>query len=444
MAPPGNSFIRMRLLFDYPPPAAVGCRMCWLLVDMAACRVVADLESMVRERFGFSRRSILSLFMEDCYLPHTESIYVVRDNDSVRVKVDSVAQLDSGAQLDSVAQLDPLSSRPDPPAVACRKRHREDVPAGEERKKKKKKKKREWEESPPDCTNHAVVKAKKNKEKRTNKKPPPPEGAGAPHRAKSTKQPPAAQKSPSPSSSSASSSDEGGALKVRAAKAPPSTPAAPKAPPKTKPPPPSAPCSGTDSPARRLKAKASPLTGGGGEDTQLLTPQPAARRAGGAPRRHREEGPAQPVGGDGSRATEEQRGLDTSYRTDSLTNASVLLQNGAANGAAELPKQDYSSMPLLAAPPQVGRKIAFKILELTDNYTPEVSEYKEGRIVSFDPGTKQIELELQTVSEAPAEPGKFDLVYQNPDGSERVEYAVSRGCWITENWASLLEPRLIL
>lgn len=28
---------------------------------------------------------------------------------------------------------------------------------------------------------------------------------------------------------------------------------------------------------------------------------------------------------------------------------------------------------------------------------------------------------------APAEPGKFDLVYENPDGSERVEYAVTHG-----------------
>lgn len=27
----------------------------------------------------------------------------------------------------------------------------------------------------------------------------------------------------------------------------------------------------------------------------------------------------------------------------------------------------------------------------------------------------------------PAEPGKFDLVYQNPDGSEIVEYAVTHG-----------------
>lgn len=101
-------------------------------------------------------------------------------------------------------------------------------------------------------------------------------------------------------------------------------------------------------------------------------------------------------------------------------------------------------MPLLAAPPQVGQRIAFKLLELTENYTPEVSEYKEGKIVSFDPINRQIELELLNVSQASVEPGKFDLVYQNPDGSERVEYAVSRGSWVTERWESLLEPRLII
>lgn len=82
--------------------------------------------------------------------------------------------------------------------------------------------------------------------------------------------------------------------------------------------------------------------------------------------------------------------------------------------------------------------------------------------MSYDPTTKQIELELHSVAQgvprfsfsthskhkldqscgscsifrcvphicvspsAPVEPGKFDLVYQNPDGTERVEYAVSR------------------
>lgn len=84
MASQGGNFIRVRLHFDYPPPAVVDCRMCWLLVDLNASRVVADLESVIREKFDFSRGSILSLFIDDCYLPHTESIYVVRDNDSVR------------------------------------------------------------------------------------------------------------------------------------------------------------------------------------------------------------------------------------------------------------------------------------------------------------------------------------------------------------------------
>lgn len=33
---------------------------------------------------------------------------------------------------------------------------------------------------------------------------------------------------------------------------------------------------------------------------------------------------------------------------------------------------------------------------------------------------------LSAFTSVPVEPGKFDLVYQNPDGTERVEYAVSR------------------
>uniref|UniRef100_A0A672FJN5 Coilin N-terminal domain-containing protein n=1 Tax=Salarias fasciatus TaxID=181472 RepID=A0A672FJN5_SALFA len=82
MADGASSLIRLRLSFDYPPPAAAGCRLCWLLLDRNRCRVVADLESLIRDKFQFSRGSILSLFIQDCYLPHTESVYVVRDNDS--------------------------------------------------------------------------------------------------------------------------------------------------------------------------------------------------------------------------------------------------------------------------------------------------------------------------------------------------------------------------
>ncbi|XP_045076434.1 coilin-like [Coregonus clupeaformis] len=129
-----------------------------------------------------------------------------------------------------------------------------------------------------------------------------------------------------------------------------------------------------------------------------------------------------------------------SYQNDSLINNSVVFQNPSES----VTRRDYSEMPLLAAPPQVGQKIAFKLLELTENYTPEVSEYKEGKIIHFDHSTKQIELELLSAYQAPVEPGKFDLVYQNADGSESVEYAVSRGSRVTERWDSLLEPRLVV
>ncbi|KAJ8336081.1 hypothetical protein SKAU_G00394240, partial [Synaphobranchus kaupii] len=128
------------------------------------------------------------------------------------------------------------------------------------------------------------------------------------------------------------------------------------------------------------------------------------------------------------------------HMNDTLTNKAVVLQNPPESA----PKRDYQSMPLLAAPPQVGQKIAFKLLELTENYTPEVSDYKEGRIMGIDPSTNQIELQLLTSAPAPAEPGKFDLVYEHADGSASVEYAVSRTSQLTERWDSLLEPRLIV
>nr|XP_033501059.1 coilin isoform X4 [Epinephelus lanceolatus] len=175
------------------------------------------------------------------------------------------------------------------------------------------------------------------------------------------------------------------------------------------------------------------------------------------PRQTRRGGPEEKGRGGSRGVISYNRAKEPSCLTDSLSNVSVVLQLNnvllwtgphkkinICNGAEGAPKQDYSSMPLLAAPPQVGQKIAFKLLELTENYTPEVSGYKEGKIVSFDPTTKQIELELLNISQDPVEPGKFDLVYQNLDGSESVEYAVSRGSRVTEWWDSLLEPRLII
>uniref|UniRef100_A0A6G1S0E9 Coilin n=1 Tax=Hypotaenidia okinawae TaxID=2861861 RepID=A0A6G1S0E9_9GRUI len=126
---------------------------------------------------------------------------------------------------------------------------------------------------------------------------------------------------------------------------------------------------------------------------------------------------------------------------EAATNTSILVQN-----PVEVPKRDYSVLPLLAAPPQVGERIAFKRLELTENYSPEVSDYKEGKIISWNAEKKQIELEILSASagQFAKEPGKFDLVYQSADGAELIEYAVPQDTKITESWDALIEPRLII
>ncbi|NWZ13167.1 COIL protein, partial [Agelaius phoeniceus] len=119
---------------------------------------------------------------------------------------------------------------------------------------------------------------------------------------------------------------------------------------------------------------------------------------------------------------------------EAATNTSVLVQN-----PVEFPKRDYSVLPLLAAPPQVGERIAFKRLELNENYSPEISDYK----------TFKVPLVCSWLSclfgfPVAKEPGKFDLVYQSADGVELIEYAVPQDTKITESWDALIEPRLIV
>ncbi|XP_028254613.1 coilin-like [Parambassis ranga] len=509
MAAHSTNVIRLRLYFDYPPPAVTGHRMCWLLVDLNACRVVADLESIIREKFEFGRGSILNLFIEDCYLPHTESIYVVRDSDSVKVKLDCLPQLNGHTASET-----------------CRKRRRateeEEDRLGDNgvnvdwtTKKRKKRTEQSLTEAPEEISGEDKTKAseekqseKKRKKKKAEKNAavtPKPAASPKKHRlsvdppVNSTKKRQVAQakskKASSSESSSGTSSEEDEAPKKPATKTPSSTPAASKT--NTKPAPQrkaaSSPVSSSDTDSSsdedtsvNVQPKNKPSTptapsvqpslncpqaaevdppqenmpeaheSDSEEEIQLVIKRPLPQHSvavgGQSAWRGRGRGKAgnRGAGGQGGRGAGRGHGgrfessfngdKELSYQTDSLTNKSVILQNGSERA----PKPDYSSMPLLAAPPQVGQKIAFKLLELTENYTPEVSEYKEAKLVSFDPTSRQTELELLNVCQAPVAPGKFDLVYQNPDGSERVEYTLSRESWVTERWESLLEPRLVM
>ncbi|NXM47268.1 COIL protein, partial [Gymnorhina tibicen] len=120
---------------------------------------------------------------------------------------------------------------------------------------------------------------------------------------------------------------------------------------------------------------------------------------------------------------------------EATANTSVLVQN-----PVEIPKRDYSVLPLLAAPPQVGERIAFKRLELSENYSPEVSDYKLKKKPKINSKTRVVLISFCVTKE----PGKFDLVYQSADGAELIEYAVPQDTKITESWDALIEPRLIV
>ncbi|TRY59599.1 hypothetical protein DNTS_003882 [Danionella cerebrum] len=520
--------IRVRLYFDYPPPATPESRMCWLLVDLNKCRVVADLSSIIKEKLGYSRKTILDLFIEDCYLPSTESIYVVRDNDSVRVKVSSPVHVNGAEDTNNDTQNSKTKKRArEDETQICgglgkKKKSGEPqenglTPAKDDKKKKKKKKKKMKEVAAKSATqqdDHATISSTKTNRKsgkinhtknlkppssssdssedESLKKAPPPR----PKPNKKTSGPVQKQLSSSDSLSSSSSDTEKtkSNKKLLVTPKPSSTNAKlqPQTPQQSKNPVDSPSSSSSSSSAitkapleanqsSAIRSSPQPLSSsknpqGNAESSdseeseiELVIRKPnlhgmGLKIAGVSPgvgdsggrghvrsqERQRGRGANRGSGRGGfgrARGTPWKQDFHYNYennerqkQNDSLTNESFIIQN-----PTELaPKRDYSALPLLAAPPAVGQKIAFKLLELTENYTPEVSDYKEGKILGFNSLTKVIELELLTQPQGPTEPGKFDLVYQNPDGSESVEYAVTHGLQLTERWDSLLEPRLIV
>ncbi|XP_056096569.1 coilin [Rhinichthys klamathensis goyatoka] len=528
--------VRVRLYFDYPPPATPECRMCWLLVDLNKCRVIADLSSIIKEKFGYSRKTILDLFIEDCYLPSTESIYIVRDNDSIRVKVfSSVYGNGAEAYQNSEAKISKTKKRVrEDETQVCeglsKKKKHEDAHSNAEDGKKKKKKKKEVKESAtkPATPQKNIVSPSSSKNNRkstsavaisdkttrtknheptsnssdssedeSHKKAPPPKpkpkqngatkkparkestssdssSSGAVNISKSsiTVQPLPATPKPSStnsklllqtpqrresstdssSSSSSPSRIKPVAKKSQAASQPSSTTqnsVQSVSSSVSKEPQDKAESSDSDASEIELVIKKPNLQGMG---LKIAGLRPCASEAAGRDRgntRGQERGRGRGANrgnwrGDFGRAKGTPWKQDSPFErqkpNDSLTNESFILQNPPEPA----PKRDYAALPLLAAPPAVGQKIAFKLLELTENYTPEVSDYKEGKIIAFNPQTKVTELELLSQPQAPVEPGKFDLVYQNPDGSEIVEYAVTHGSQLTERWDSLLEPRLIV
>ncbi|KAM6317401.1 coilin [Podargus strigoides] len=596
MAAAGGGPVRLRLLFDYPPPGSPGCALCWLLLEPSQVRLVTDLLSLIRHRFGFSRRARLSLFLEGALLPPTESARLVRDNDSLRVKLEEVVADDYEERDDGFSSApkentkrhrrkrdeEEFSRNEDDghkkekkrnknhEYSSCREETSVDIRDSQKRYKKRKRKEEvsgrnrliEGKEESSTDQSKKLKKTKREKQMATKKEDAKQTKATAAKTAlelanessslksgkNNTKKPtPQSRKKRAESSDSSSTSSDSDSSDVNikqnkcsrkpvvatlpkdksqaAANSGVKTVVSNKVTVKSN-------ADNSTKTAISKNAKKSQSSSSDSdsstEDEKVAAAQAstakekslprnvAAVKAGATKAREAEtsssesdssdsetlvikkptanaglsnsivrnsikqlpnstQGPLASTGRGRGRGTGEDnfwrgprgrgfrgmmrgqghgRGANPGFfynyssegqkqrqLTETATNTSVLVQN-----PVEVPKRDYSVLPLLAAPPQVGERIAFKRLELTENYSPEVSDYKEGKIISWNADKKQIELEILSSSagQFAKEPGKFDLVYQSADGAELIEYAVPQDTKITESWDALIEPRLIV
>lgn len=554
--------VRVRLQFDYPPPATPHCTVFWLLVDLNRCRVVTDLISLIRQRFGFSSGALLGLYLEGGLLPPSESARLVRDNDCLRVKLEDQGlsealivsnggdsnfpcrkskkrafksvedeETDQGykypkkywkRQEDSGPneKASDLETKLFPDEVGRTKNKRKSkvagIPAEEDEEETKKKSSKRKEK----CEQKKQTRASKSLKQQTNK-----EGVSqncsfsrASYRSSLAKarrrSSTGAKGSPSYLSESESCPEsvsdghcsvttmqgvtlseklsaellKDGSIKTAAANRQSSKPSFTFSSGKGKASRTSSSSSDSSSESEdqflvsknMLEGasdflKTTALFAGQGCSSpglSLETPGLMGWKPSDSNRGRQAPGPNVPVPtslgrgwgrgedflfgkglrGRGIRGRGRGRGQTVScllnrssesqkqkQLNDILTNSSTVIQN-----PVETSKKDYSLLPLLAAAPQVGEKIAFKLLELTSDYSPDVSDYKEGKILSHDPETQQVDIEVLSSLPALKEPGKFDLVYHNENGTEVVEYAVTQEKRITVFWKELIDPRLII
>ncbi|XP_046856201.1 coilin-like [Xenia sp. Carnegie-2017] len=149
-----------------------------------------------------------------------------------------------------------------------------------------------------------------------------------------------------------------------------------------------------------------------------------------------------------------------SKRKDSYTNKSIVLESTRvekdleveriplqSTTTAENREKDFTIHPLLQGPPRVGDFVAYKMIELSQSYTPEVSKYKQGKVLSYDSMTNQLKLKLTKDSlEKPRGDGhisyKFEI-FENDEEEVSDKEKQDVNDEVEIQWTSMIDPRLI-
>ncbi|XP_042309461.1 coilin isoform X2 [Sceloporus undulatus] len=534
----GEAPLRLRLLFDFPPPGTPSCGVCWLLLEPSQARLITDLISLIREKFGFSRHAKLSLFLEGALLPPTESARLVRDNDALRVKLEEVigegsySEIANGfsnvskkqkrrhrqkseandSESDSEEHRKRKRSKPHSKhsssqeenatgiwdSAPLRKRKKAvaeldcvtDGKSGDNTHSKKLKKRDQREREQETQTHRRKKKARTREEKTKNTLP---LSSRQKNTAKNTVTRSSIKNGQSSSESSTSSSTSDDNIADTKQKHMLTTKVA----------------------SQHIKKSqlASPVTSVSlGKVTAKLKDRHSLERA----KSKKAKSQSSSSGSDSTSGEEESQqsgnlknktsynnrgtGTDVTSKAKAKTSSSESESSESETYVIKKPKmtaivsrslggtgnqpvvpatcglntsssdnirgRGRGDSPFWRGPRVRGCRGMFRGRgrgrgETTNsfyNYTGEHQKeqqlneaatntsviIQEGKIVSWNPANKQLELEILSFSSVAKEPGKFDLVYQSADGAETVEYAVSQDRKITESWDALIEPRLIV
>lgn len=130
---------------------------------------------------------------------------------------------------------------------------------------------------------------------------------------------------------------------------------------------------------------------------------------------------------------------------NSTDSAIEVTSNGGSRDAIEIVETNLTMASILSSPsmkniiPKAGDLIAFKMLRLTESYTPEVSQYITAKTIYYDIMSSSISLQIIEGADQMKLPnGKFSL-----ELLEGIEEKGGLSDEMTISWNQLIDPRLL-
>lgn len=143
------------------------------------------------------------------------------------------------------------------------------------------------------------------------------------------------------------------------------------------------------------------------------------------------------------------KNLNTTTESTCSESTSPTKRTQKAKSPSKINKIDYGSFQNLVGAPRIDDKIAFQILEISANFTPEVSDYKTGKVIEFNEASNEITLELYNkYNQVLKKSNKFSVILDETDKELDEEIVESRPSQSNENilkvdWRNLMNLKLI-